>query len=161
MIFCYSASQNSKAYATVLSRVTNLPIYMLEIENNDPTRLSFPARAIWSFITKNPIPITNMPGADSFNSEEIYICGPIWGGKPSTPLQFFLQNAPLNGKKVHMLLTAGISHTKYPENARKILANTNCTLGNVEVFAVDKNSNIEPDIVEKHIRELMFGGDEA
>ena len=170
MIFCYSASHNSKTYADILSGITGHKVYMLETDLASTSRLSFIACAIWSVITKKPITVTNMPGPDVFanfanfagfaKQEEFYICGPIWGGYPAGPLRYFLQNAPLKDKKVHMLLTAGMSHDKYPQKSKEMLIEAGIIPGKVEVFAVNSKTPIEQDVVESHIRTLMFEDEE-
>ena len=154
MIFCYSASQNSKVYAEVLSGIVDHPVQMLHANMPEPNRLAFAVRAIWSTLTKKAVPIINMPVADNFAGfDEIYICGPIWGGQPAGPLRYFARNIP--AKKVHMILTAGLSHVKYATKGKQMLADAGHTPGFVEVFAVNSKEEIERDVIESHIRELM------
>lgn len=138
MIYCYSDSGNSKRYAEVLGDIIGQPVYMLEAQ-----RKASPLRSVWQAIARKSEPVVNMP--TDIDGDEVYICGPVWGGYPAAPLRYFLENAPLRGKKVHMLLTAGLAQVRFIENAKKMLDNP----GNVQVF-VGKG-----EAVEEQIRELM------
>ena len=158
MIFCYTATRKTKVYAEVLGAILNSPVYMLK-SDLDPVgdfTLGLIARSLWLTITRKSTPVINMPSGDSFNEDEIHICCPVWGGYPAAPIRFFLENAPIKGKKVHMIITAGVSHIKYIDNAKKMLTDAGCTAGNVEVFATDSKAPIERDVIESHIRQLMF-----
>lgn len=126
----------------MLKGILNRQIYMLKSD-----KLSTP-RMIWHTIAKKPAPILNMP--TSIDENDIYICGPVWGGHPAAPIRYFMQNAPLAGKKVNMLLTARVGHVNYISNAEKMIRSTNCTLGKVAVFASDGEA------IEDQVRELML-----
>jgi len=158
MIFCYSATKKTQVYANVLGQILNSPVHMLKsgIDPAGEFTLGLIIRALWLTITRKGTPIFNMPSHDSFNTDEIYICSPVWGGYPASPIRFFLENAPIKGKKVHMILTASVSHIKYINNGKKMLADAGCIPGNVEVFATDSKVPIEQDVIESHIRQLMF-----
>ena len=146
MIFCYSATQKTKPYAEMLSKILNRPVYMLE-SDMDTTRISSMVRVLWYVLTKKSAVVFNMPS--DINDEEVYICGPVWGGFPAAPIRYFLEHAPLRDKKVHMLLTAGISHSKYITKAKDLIISAGYTPGKVEIFA----SNGEA--IEEQVRELM------
>ena len=158
MIFCYSATKKTKVYAEVLGSVLDSPVYMLKSDLDPNGKFTFRliARCLWLNVTKKSTPVLNMPTKDNFNKDEIYICCPIWAGYPAAPIRFFLQNAPIKEKKVHMILTAGVSHMKYIDNGKKMLADAGCIPGNVEVFATDSKAAVERDVIEAHIRQLMF-----
>ena len=158
MIFCYSAANKTKVYAQVLGEILNNSVYMLK-SDLDPAgkfTLGLIARCLWLTLTKKSTPVLNMPPKDNFNKDEIYICCPVWGGYPAAPIRFFLENAPVRGKKVHMILTASVSHMKYIDNGKKMLIGAGCIPGNVEVFATDSKAAIERDVIESHMRRLMF-----
>jgi len=151
MIFCYSATQKSKVFADALSNILGKPIYMLESAIN-PVGIDM-FRLLWLVITRRPIEITNMPA--SIPDDEIYICAPVWGGFPASPIRYFL--SAVQGKKVHMILTAGIGHVKYIKAARKMLEDAGCIAGNVEIFA----DGGDPEVIEAHIKELILTGENA
>jgi len=158
MIFCYSATKKTQVYAEVLGAILHNPVCMLK-SGLDPAgtfTLGLIVRALWLTITRKSTPVFNMPAQDNFNQDEIYICCPVWGGYPAAPIRFFLEKAPLKGKKVHMILTAGVSHIKYIDNGKRMLADAGCIPGNIEVFATDSKVPIERDVIESHIRQLMF-----
>jgi hypothetical protein len=131
----------------MLGKILDRPIYILE-SDLDTSGLASMARVLVHTLTKKPAAVLNMPAG--FDDEEIYICGPVWGGRPAAPIKYFLQNAPIEGKKVHMLLTAGISHIKYADNGKKMIEEAGGIPGNVEVFASGGEA------IEEQIRELML-----
>ena len=147
MIFCYSATQKTKPYAKMLADILDCPIYMLE-SDLDTGSISSMARILWIAIRRKSVAVSNMPAIP--DEEEIYICGPVWGGYPAAPIRYFLENAPLKDKKVHMLLTAGVGHTKYIDNGKKLLSEAGCIPGNVAVFASGGEA------IEEQIRNLMI-----
>ena len=146
MIFCYSATQKSRLFADVLSDILGKPVYMLESAVN--LGGSNTLRLLWPIITRQPVEVVNMP--EDIPEDEIYICAPVWGGFPASPIRAFLKH--VRGKKVHMILTAGMGHIKYIKAARKMIEDAGCIAGNVEVFA----DGGDRKIVEEHIRELML-----
>jgi len=151
MIICYSKTQKTKFYAQVLSDILERPVYMLEAEQVKGLGL------LWSVLTKKSAEVFNMPS--QIADEEIYICCPVWGGWPAAPIRYFLNNAPIKGKKVNMILTASLSHTKYTDKAIKLLNDAECVPGRVEVFATGGGVTLERDIIESHIRHLIFDED--
>ena len=163
MIFCYSATKKTKVYAEVLGAVLDSPVFMLKSDLDPADKFTFKliARCLWLTFTKKSTPVLNMPAKDNFNKDEIYICCTVWGGYPAAPIRFFLENAPIKGKKVHMILTASVSHMKYIDNGKKTLADAGCIPGNVEVFATDSKATVERDVIKSHICQLMFNEGKA
>ena len=151
MILCYSATQKTKPYAEVLGTILEKPVYMLEADFSI-------LKSLWLTLRKKPAPVHNMPATSDITDDDIYLCGPVWGGYPAAPLRYFLMNASLSGKKVHMLLTAGMSHNKYGDNAKKLIIEAGAVPGNVEVFSVDTKADtkMNQEIIEEHIRHLML-----
>lgn len=164
MIFCYSVTQNSKLCADTFGKILNQPVYMLDTDLDPNNKTAFMVLCIWKALTKKSYPVLNMPGSDHFNTNEIYVCAPIWGGQPAAPIRYFFENAPLEGIKVHMLLTAGISHIKYISTGIKMIVAAGGIPGTVEVFASDSKAGLEnpeseqnnQDVIESHIQELFF-----
>ena len=149
MVFCYTATNKTKIFADILGKILDRPIYMLESELDPSSKVSFAVSAIF----KNSIPVTNIPY--TVDDEEIYICGPVWRGRPAGTIRYFLENAPIKGKKVNMLLTAAVSHMKYCDKGINMIESAGCIPGTVEVFASQAKSETEPEIIEAHIRELF------
>ncbi|MCL2420486.1 MAG: hypothetical protein FWD03_01395 [Defluviitaleaceae bacterium] len=157
MVFYYSVTQKTKIYAEILGAILDHPLHSLQSSLDTAAGFGFMAKALWYTLTKKAVPVTNMPESYSPGDEEIYICCPVWGGYPAAPIRCFLQNAPLKGKKVHMILTASMSHVKYTDKAKMMIAEAGCIPGNVEVFATSDRAVLDRDIIEAHIRHLMFG----
>ena len=154
MIFCYSASQKSKVYADVLSDILSRPVYMLECDI-DHKRISHVIKSLWLAVTSKPAAVLNMPSFDNNNdTDEFYICCPVWGGNPAPPIIYFLENAPVKGKKINMLLTAGTAHIKYKFKAEKMIQKYGAEAGCVEIFASDTEP--DKDVIESHIRTLFL-----
>jgi len=149
MIYCYSATQKSKAYAQLLGEIINCPVYMLDCALDPTNKISFFFSAAFR---KSLSVVENMPV--SIDSNEIYLVGPIWAGEVARPIKYFLENAPLSGKRVNMLLTAAICHEKYISEAERLLAKLDCIPGEVQVFATPKEG-IDKEMSEAHIRELF------
>ncbi|MCL2398329.1 MAG: hypothetical protein FWC91_01125 [Defluviitaleaceae bacterium] len=159
MIFCYSVTQNSKFCADILGKILNQPVYILNSDLDPNNKIAFSFSCIRKALTKKSSPILNMPTSDKFDNSEIYICAPIWAGQPAAPIRYFFENAPLEGKKVHMLLTAGVSHMKYINTGIKMISDAGGIPGTVEVFAIDSKAGTEQnnqDVIESHIQELFF-----
>ena len=176
MIYCYSATTKTLAFADMLSVILAVPtpnkepgqpamqypnVHLLEstIEPQGNTKGRLYLRAFWYILSKKPGAIKNMPA--EIKADEIYVCGPVWVGQPASPIRYFLQNADLRGKKVNMLLTC-LSATEmetYQKNGQKLLESIDCIPGKVGVFVAPKlKANGEPDweIIEEHIRLVIF-----
>ena len=172
MIFCYSNSGNTKKYAGILADVINakaagrsgaaedykVPLIMLESpELEHCSRFTYYTRAVF----KKSCRVTNMPGPNTIDCDDIYICGPIWAGRPAGPIRFFLENVPFKGTRVHMLLTAAIPHDKYATKCEGIIKDLGYTPGQIHVFAAPKGGTdgIDYEVAESHIRRLYFNDD--
>ena len=149
MIFCYSATHKSEAYAKLLGEILNRPVYMLECAIDPSHKFSFFISAI---LLKSQSIIKNMP--KNIDGDDIYIVGPIWAGNIAEPLKYFLKNATIEQRPVNMLLTAAVSHYKYPITVEKTLSKFNLTPGEIHVFATP-HDGIDKEIAESHIRELF------
>ena len=149
MVFYYSATTKSEAYAKLLGEMLNFDVYELKCSLDPSRKLSFYLSAAF---VKSKSEITNMP--KSIEAEEIYLVGPVWAGDVARPLKYFLENAPLEGKRVNILLTAMIADGKYAVTAEKFLSQINCSPGEAHVFATPK-TGIDKEIAETHIRKLF------
>ena len=149
MVFYYSATQKSEAYAKLLGEMLNLDVYELKCALDASRKLSFYLAAVFK---KSQSAITNMP--KHINTNEIYLVGPVWAGDPARPLKYFLKNAPLEGKRVNILLTAMIADGKHALTAENFLSQINCIPGEAHVFATPK-TGLDKEIAEVHIRKLF------
>jgi len=148
MVFYYSASRKSEAYAKLLGEMLNYDVYELKCDLDASSKFSFYLSAAF---VKSKSEITNMP--KNIDAAEIYLVGPVWAGGLARPLKYFLQNASLEGKKVNILLTAMVADGKYALAAEKFLSEINCISGEAHVFATPK-SGLDREIAEEHIRKL-------
>ncbi|MCL2015521.1 MAG: hypothetical protein FWG68_04665 [Defluviitaleaceae bacterium] len=155
MIFYYSATEKSKLYAEILAKILDRKTYKLESALDGVTGKTFFIKGVWKAVTNAEVPILNMPPADSFSDDNVYLCSPIWGGKPAPPIKYFLRNAPLANKTVNMICVSGSGFSSHKENTEKFLQTVNCTVGNVQIFAANY-ATTDTEIIEEHIRELMF-----
>jgi len=149
MVFYYSATKKSKAYAKLLGEMLKFDVYELKCALDASRKLSFYLAAAFR---KSQSEITNIP--KTIDADEIYLVGPVWAGDPARPLKCFLENASLEGKRVNVLLTAMIADGKYALTAEKFLSQINCIPGEVHVFATSK-TGLDKEIAEIHIRKLF------
>jgi len=149
MVFCYSATQKSKAYAELLGDMLSCPVHMMDTKLDPSSRLSFYLAAVFK---KSQSDVLNLP--DKIDAKEIYVVGPIWAGEPARPLKHFLENAPIKGIRVNMLLTAAVSHIKYAEGAKKLLEKLELSCGEIHVFATPAEG-IDKEISKEQIQELF------
>ena len=149
MVFYYSATKKSEAYAKLLGEMLNFNIFELKCTLDATRKLSFYLSAAFA---KSKFEITNMP--KSIDADEIYLVGPVWAGEAARPLKYFLENALLEGKRVNILLTAMITDGKYALTGEKFLSQINCIPGEVHVFATPK-SGLDKETAETHIRKLF------
>ena len=153
MILYYTRSQKTKVFAEVLHEALGLPLHELESELNSLSDFKFMFKALGSVFTKKEQPISNMP---AHIPSEIYLCGPIWGGRIAAPAQYFLNHANLSNTKVNLLLTASTPHDKYKAAALDDLAKRNCIPGEVYLFATGKELP-EKDVVAQQLHEMSDG----
>jgi len=149
MIFCYSATQKSKAYADLLGEMLSCPVHMLETKLDPSSRISFYLAAAFK---KSQSEVLNLP--EKIDAKELYVVGPIWAGELARPLKYFLENAPIDkSRPVNMLLTAMTADIKYAEDAKKFLEKHGFTPGEAHVFATP-SSGIDKATSKEQIREL-------
>ena len=99
MILYYTRSNKTKVCAEALHDVTGLPLYRLESDLNEKTGFRFIFKVLQLVFTGKDYPISNMP---TDLPDEIYLCGPIWGGQLAGPLLYFLNN--MNSRKCRVNL---------------------------------------------------------
>ncbi|MCL2604198.1 MAG: hypothetical protein FWD90_06945 [Defluviitaleaceae bacterium] len=151
MIIYYTRTQKSKIAAEALHDITGLPLYALDSDIHEVKGIRFAWRAVRSIIGSKGYPVKNMPKAIP---SEVYLCGPIWVGEIAGPLKYFINQADLSGKKVHMLLT-GIQPTEQNrESARKCLGKSGCQIGEIYLIATQKELP-EKEVITEHLREMM------
>ncbi|MCL1987001.1 MAG: hypothetical protein FWG64_03395 [Firmicutes bacterium] len=153
MIFYYSVTEKSKVYADILGKILGRNLYRLESAMDDATGKAFFIKGVWKALINADVPVLNMPTADNFSDDEIYLCSPIWAGKPAPPVKYFLRNAPLAGKTVNMLCVSGSGFDSHKNNTEKFLQTLDCKIGKVHIFA---SHATDAETAEEHIKELML-----
>jgi hypothetical protein len=157
MILYYTATQKTKVFAQALAEVKGLTaVSQLKSKLGGEGKVSagFIIKSLFYTLTNKPYPVDNMPALG--DTREIYLCSPVWGGRVASPVLYFLQQADLKDRTVHVLLTCdSISqHDKYKELVLKQLGTVDCIAGNVHVFATNKESPPEKDVLIEQIRQM-------
>jgi len=153
MILYYTRSQKTKVFAEALCEILGLPLYELKSELNNMKNFKFLLRALGSVFAGKECPVSNMPVT---LPNEIYLCGPIWGGRIAGPAQYFLKHADLGNTKVNILVTASTPVEKYRVRALQDLSLINCISGDAYIFATGKDLP-EKDVAVEHVREILSG----
>ena len=153
MILYYTRSQKTKVFAEALHEILGLELYHLKTDLDSMTDFKFMFRALGSAFTGKEYPVINMPEA---LPPEIYLCGPIWGGRIAAPARYFLKHADLSNTKVNILATASTPVEKYRLSALKELAQIKCIHGEGYIFATGKDAP-EKDVIIEQMREMLFG----
>ena len=153
MVIYFSRSKKTEVFAKILSDVKQMPLFQLSSDLNEMRTFPFIFKALWLVIRDKSHPVKKIPESIP---EEIYVCSPVWGGKVAAPVKFFLQNAELSNTKINILLTASTPTDKYVKNAEKLLQNTSCIPGNVNLFAANSKEDVtDVEIIKEHMKELM------
>jgi len=151
MILYYTRSNKTKIFAEALGEILKMPLYELKSELNGMKNFKFLCKALGMVFSGKGFPITNMPETIP---DEIYVCGPIWGGRFVGPHRYFLENADLSKTKVNLLMTASTPAEKYRTRALEDLAKFKCIPGEAYIFATD-TAPPEHEIALEHLRELL------
>jgi len=153
MILYYTRSQKTKVFAEALHDITGLPLLELQSDLNEMKDFKFLTRALGMVFSGKGRLVTNMPESVP---EEIYVCGPIWGGRLVGPPRYFLDNSDLSKTRVNILLTAQTPAKKYRTRALESLSKINCIPGNAYIFATGSDKDMpEKEIAIEHLRELL------
>jgi len=153
MILYYTRSQKTKVFAEALGDILGQSVYELDSDLKGMKTIMFLIKAVGMVFSGNGYAVTNMP--DSLPSE-IYVCGPIWGGRLVGPPRYFLENADLSKTRVNLLMTAQTPTEKIRTRALDDLARINCIQGEAYVFATGKDMP-ELEIAAEHLREMLPG----
>jgi len=153
MILFYTRSQKTKVFAEALRDILGQPIHELQSDLNNIAGFKFLIKALMMVFSGKGYPVSNMPQSVP---EEIFVCGPVWGGSLVGPPRYFLENMDLSKTKVNLLLTASTPVEKYRTRALEYLSRINCIPGEAYIFATDKGLP-ERDIAEEHIRAVLSG----
>ena len=151
MILYYTRSQKTKIFAEALGEILGLPLYELQSDLNDMKKFKFVRKALGMVISNKGYPVSNMPESAP---DEIYICGPIWGGRLVGPPRYFLENIDLSKTKVNLLVTASTPVEKYRTRALEDLNKIKCIPGEAYIFATG-NDLPEKEIAIEHLREAL------
>jgi len=151
MILYYTYKQKTKVFAESLGEVLNLPTYELKSDINKKSWLGFMFTAIKLAFTNKTTPLSNIPNN---LPEEIFVCGPIWGGSVAAPVKYFFENTALRRTKVHLLLTASIPTEKYRTTAEEYLCKF-CIPGDVHLFATSDKVMPEQDVLVEQLRKIL------
>jgi len=140
MVFYYSRSLKTKFFAETLGEALGRPVYELKSDINEKSKLAFYFTALGLVFNGRGYPVSNMP---TDLSQDIYVCGPVWGGQMVGPPRYFLDNANLKDIRVNLLLTASVPVDKYRRKALEYLNNIPCIAGEAYIFAT--SDKIPPD----------------
>jgi len=152
MIIYYTRSQKTKLFAEALGEIVGLPLYRLHSDLDNMKGFKFLIKALGMVFSNKGFPAHSLPDA---LPEEIYVCGPIWGGRLVGPAKYFLENTDLSKTKVNLLLTAETPVEKYRTRALEDLAKLQCIKGNAYIFATKKEQMPEKEIALEHLREML------
>ena len=153
MILYYTRSHKTKVFAEALHDIFSMPLVKLKTELDDMGDFKFMIRSLGSVFTKRECTVSNIPAA---LPGEIYLCGPIWGGKMAAPVRYFLKHAGLKGVRVNLLITASTPVEKYRARALEDLALINCIPGKAYIFATGNDKNMpEKDVVIQQMGEIL------
>jgi len=156
MIFVYSRFTKTKIFAEGLSDVLGMPFTELECDLNERKDFNFMFKALRLTISGKTYPVKNLP-VDV--PGEIWVCSPIWGGRLTAPVKYFLQETKLTGVKVNILLTANSVSERYRKNALKYLSEIDCIAGEVHIFQTSDKFLPEREIVAEHLRLMLENND--
>ena len=151
MVLYYTRSQKTKIFAEALGEILGLPLHELQSDVNNMKTFKFLVKALGMVFSGKGYHVTNMPEQIP---DEIYLCGPVWGGRLVGPPRYFLENADLSTTKVNLLLTASTPVEKYRTRALEDLAQIKCIPGEAYIFATGKELP-EKEIAIEHLREAL------
>ena len=154
MILFYTRSQKTKVFAEALHDILGLPLHQLHSNLDDMKDFKFLIKALRGVFSGKGYPANNMPATVS---DEIYVCGPVWGGRLLGPARYFLENMDLSKTKVNLLLTASTPAEKYRTRALEDLAKINCIPGAAYIFATAEKVLPEKDIAVEHLHAALSG----
>ena len=152
MILYYTYKQKTKVFAHSLGKVLEMPTYELKSDLNNKSSFGFIFNALKLTFTGKTAPVSNMP---EVVPGEIYVCSPIWGGRVSAPVKFFLENMNLKNTTVNLLLTASVPTEKYKLSALEYLQKLPCMQGEVYLFATSDKIMPEEEILIEQLREIL------
>jgi len=152
MILYYTRTKRTKVFAEALGEVVGMPVYELESDLNKKSTVAFLVKALGLAFGGKGYPVSNMPPA---LPEEIYLCGPVWGGQLVGPPRYFLDNAGLKNTTVNILLTASVPVEKYRRKALDYLNQIPCRPGEAYIFATSDKIEPDPETIKDHMREML------
>ena len=152
MIIYYTRSKKTKIFAEALGEVLGMDVYELESDLNNKSTFGFLIKALGMSFNGKGYPVSNMPAAVP---DEIYLCGPVWGGQMVGPPRYFLDNANLRDTTVNLLLTASVPVEKYRRKALDYLNKIPCKPGNAYIFATSSKVEAEPETIKEQLREML------
>jgi len=152
MVLYYTYKQKTKIFAQAISELRDMPIHELKSDLNKKSGFAFIFNALKLTLTKKTSTVTNMPEQ---LPHEIYVCSPVWGGKPAAPVKYFLENSILRQAKVNLILTASAPTDKYRRNAIEYLQNLPCIVGDVFVFQTNDDMHPDKEVLKEQLQELL------
>jgi len=152
MIFYYTRSKKTKIFAEALGEVLQKPVYELESDLNGKSTFGFLFTALGLSFGGKGYPVSNMPASVP---DEIFLCGPVWGGQMVGPTRYFLENANLADTTVNLLLTASVPVDKYRRKALDYLNRIPCKPGKALIFATSDKVEAEPETIKEQLREML------
>jgi len=154
MIIYYTRSQKTKIFAEALGELLGMPLHELESDLDNMKNFKFLTKALGMVFSGKGFPVSNMPKS---MPDEIYVCGPIWGGRLVGPPKYYMENTDLSKTKVNLLLTAETPVERYRAKALADLAEIKCIPGEAYIFATKKDNMPEKEIAIEHLREMLAG----
>lgn len=155
IIVVYSRTGNTFGLAQRIHEKTGYPILRLQLvkpyaENyNDMTYL---ARDEIRSDARREI-ATKIPDLSGYT--DIYVGGPYWWGGLDVPMRTFLQDHPLEGKRIHPFITSGSSSPRGAiEDIRRL-----CPKATIEPHFYSSNSEVSSALnnLDKWIEESLKG----
>ncbi|MCL2665342.1 MAG: hypothetical protein FWE82_06995 [Defluviitaleaceae bacterium] len=159
MVYYFSYSNKTKAYAEALAKIKNAQAAGINSKLNKKNFFVM-MRGCFLAIRKKEMPVDEIPALEA--SGEIFVCSPIWAGNIVPPARYFLNRAELNGRRVNLLLTCESIHqsVKYKKAAADVLSGIDCVPGTVEVFCTSETIP-EPEVLDEQLRAVYEGEPES
>ena len=152
MIVYYTYQQKTKVFAHALSDILNLELFELNTDLAKRPHFNFMFKAMRLAFARKSYPVVNMPPVQG---DVIYVVSPVWGGFISPPVKYFLLNANLSGKTVHVVLTASMPSEKQKRAALEFLNAIDCIAGEVHVFLTSGKFMPERDVLAGQLSTIF------
>ncbi|MCL1843831.1 MAG: hypothetical protein FWF79_08460 [Defluviitaleaceae bacterium] len=154
MVLYYSRGKKTKIFAEALGEIQDCNVFELESDLNKKGMVGFIVKALSLAFSAKSYP-AKMPDMTDGLPDEIFLCGPVWGGQLVGPPRYFLENADLKNTTVHLLLTARVPVEKYKTDALEYLNKIPCKPGRAYIFATSGKMPPEKAVVTEQLRGMI------